>query len=81
MRSSDHWVNGVNEDELLDMVSLTEGVLQSKVIDHWTIFKLELGEMESGSEGQLIILHHANRGKVDEYYQGAIKNSLVIFKV
>ena len=25
MKSSDHWAHGVHEDELLDMVYLTEG--------------------------------------------------------
>ena len=32
-------------------------------------------------EGWLRILHHDGRGKVHEYYQGAVKNSLAIFKV
>jgi len=55
--------------------------LQSKIIKHGTIFKLESGEMESGDERQLRICHHANKRKVDKYYQGEAKNSLIIFKV
>ena len=68
MRSSVHWANGVYEDGLLDMVSLTEGVLQSKVINHGTIYKLESDGMESVGEGQLRILHHVDKGKVDDYF-------------
>ena len=63
------------------MVSLTEGVLQSKVINHGTIYMLESNGMESVGEGQLRILYHADRGKVDEHCQGAVKNSLAIFKM
>jgi len=37
--------------------------------------------MESGNERQLRIFHYANRGKMNEYYQGAVKNSLIIFGV
>ena len=40
MRSSDHWVNGVNEHILMGMVSLAKEGLQSKIIKHGTIFKL-----------------------------------------
>ena len=67
MRISVHWANGVHEDELLDMVSLTEGVLQRKVINHGTICKLESDGMGSVGEGKLRILHHVDRGKVDDY--------------
>ena len=81
MRSSDHWVNGVNENKLLGMVSSAKEELQSKIISHGTIFKLESGEMESGDERKSRIFHHANRGKVGKYYQGAVKNSLIIFRV
>lgn len=49
------------------MVSLTEGVLQSKVINHGTIYMLESDGMEFVGEGKLRILHHAGRGKVDDY--------------
>jgi len=45
------------------------------------IFKLGSGEMESGDERQSRIFHYANRGKVYEYCQGAVENSLMIFKV
>ena len=38
-------------------------------------------ECKPVDEGQLRILHHVGRGKVHEYYQGAVKNSLAIFKV
>ena len=37
--------------------------------------------MESGNERQLRIFHYANRRKVCKYYQGAVKNSLMIFMV
>ena len=40
MRSSYHWVNGVNENEFLDMVSLTKGGTTEQDIKHGTIFKL-----------------------------------------
>ena len=42
VRSSDHWVNEVHENKLLGMVSLEKEELQSKVVTHGTIFKLEL---------------------------------------
>jgi len=63
------------------MVSLAKEGLQSKIINHGAIFKLDLDEMESGDERQLRIFHHVNRGKVGKYYQGAVKNSLIIFRV
>lgn len=34
-----------------------------------------------GGKGQSRILYHGGRGKVHEYIQGSVKNSLVIFKV
>ena len=34
-----------------------------------------------GGKGQSRILYHGGRGKVHEYFQGAVKNSLAIFKV
>ena len=36
---------------------------------------LEIDGMKSGNERQSRIFHYAGRGKVYEYYQGAIKNS------
>ena len=42
---------------------------------------LELMECKTVGEGQSRILHHDGRGKVHEYFQGATKNSLAIFKV
>jgi len=81
MKSLDHWVNGVDGNKLLGMVSLTKEELQSKIINHRKIFTLELGKMNSGDERQLRIFHHANRGKVGKYHQGAVKNSLIILMV
>ena len=37
--------------------------------------------MKSENERQLRIFHYANRGKMSKYYQGAVKNSLIIFRV
>lgn len=37
--------------------------------------------MESRNERKLRIFHHANRGRMGKYYQGAVKNSLIIFRV
>lgn len=51
MKISDHWVNGVNENKLLVMLSLIECELWSKIIKHGTIFKLELGEWSQGMKG------------------------------
>ena len=70
-----------NENKLLAMVSLAKEELQSRIIKHGTIFKLEKDEMESANERQLRIFHYSNRGKVCKYYEGAIKNSLIIFRV
>ena len=47
--------------------------LQSKIIKHSKNFKLELDEMKSGNERQLRIFHYANRGKMNKYYQGAVR--------
>lgn len=51
-------------------------VLQSKVINHGTICRLELDEMESVGEGKLRILHHVDRAKVKDYDQEVMKNFL-----
>jgi len=37
--------------------------------------------MKSGNERQLRIFHYANREKMNKYYQGVVKNSLIIFRV
>ena len=37
--------------------------------------------MESGNERKLRIFHYANRGKMSKYYQGVVKNSLIVFRV
>jgi len=55
---------------------LSEDLSQSKVFENGTIYRLKSDGMESMGEGQLRILHHVDRGKMDEYFQGAIKNSL-----
>ena len=34
-----------------------------------------------GDKGQLRILYHGGKGKVLEYFQGAVKNSLTMFKM
>ena len=54
---------------------LIKDLLQSKVLKHGTIDKLESDGMESTGEGKLRILHHVDREKMDDYGQGAIKNS------
>jgi len=57
------------------MVSLTEGGTTKQGNQHGTICKLKSDGMGSEGEGKLRILHHADRGKVNDYYLGAIKNS------
>ena len=37
--------------------------------------------MKSGNERKSRIFHYANRGKLNKHYQGAIKSSLMIFRV
>ena len=50
--------------------------LQSKIAKHGTIFKLELRwNGGQGMKGNQENFHYANRGKVREYYLGAIKDS------
>ncbi len=53
-------------------------VLQSRVINHGTIQKLKSGGMESVGEGKLRMLHHVDRGKLNDYDQEAIKNFLAL---
>lgn len=50
-------------------------MLQSKIGSFGTIFKSGKDGMKSGNESQSRISHYAVRGKVYEYYLGAIKNS------
>ena len=38
-------------------------------------------ECKPGGKGQSRFLYHGGRGKVHEYFQGAVKNSLAIFKM
>jgi len=63
-------------DSFLDSVSKQRMVSQSKIIKHGTIHRQESGGMESMGEGKLRILHHVDRGKMANYCQEAIKNSL-----
>ena len=55
------------EDGFLGLVFQQRMVSQSKVIKHGIIHRLESGGMESMGEGQLRILHHVDRGKMDDY--------------
>jgi len=55
---------------------LVKRELQSRIAKHGKIFKLKSDGMGSGGEGKLRILHHADRGKVNDYVQEAIKNFL-----
>ena len=64
VRSSDHWANGVNECELLGVISLVKRELQSRIDKQGTIFKLELRWNGVRDERQLRFFHYANRGKV-----------------
>ena len=71
-----HWANGVNEDELLRVLSLVKGNTTEQDNRPWNNFEiLKLVECKLVDKGQLRILHHAGREKVHEYYQGAVKNS------
>lgn len=65
LRSSVHWANGVHEDELY-MVSLIERSTIEEGIYHGTICKLKSDGMDLEGEGKLRILHHADRGKVND---------------
>jgi len=51
LRSAVHWANGVYEDELLDMISLTERGITEKGINYGTICKLKSDGMESEVKG------------------------------
>ena len=51
----------------LDSVSKQRMASQSKVLKYGTIYRLESDGMESMGEGKLRILHHVDRGKMDEY--------------
>ena len=48
---------------------LPEDLSQSKVLKYGTIHRLESDGMESMGEGKLRILHHVDRGKIDDYCQ------------
>ena len=56
-------------------------MIQSKIGSFGTIFKSGNDGMKSGNERQSRIFHYANRGNVYEYYQGAVNNFLIVFKV
>ena len=50
-------------------------VLQSRIGRLETIFKSGNDGMKSGNERQSRIFHYTGKGKVYEYYAGAIKDS------
>ena len=76
LRSSVHWANGVYEDKLLDMVSLTERGTTEQGNQPWNNLQAEVRWNGVRGEGQLRILQHADRWKVNDYDQEAIKNFL-----